>query len=137
MNRSAAYATAIILVHLLLNIAHGLAHRGLRVGLALPGSIFVIVVVLILPLVAMWLLWTAQKRLGLILLSLSMFGSLLFGVYHHFLALSPDHVRSQPANPWGLLFVLTAYALSIAEALGTYVGVHFLWIAKVPSDRLD
>jgi hypothetical protein len=137
VNRSAAYATAIVLVHLLLNIVHGLAHRGLRVGLALPGSIFVIVVVLILPLVAMWLLWTTQKRLGLIFLSFSMFGSLLFGVYYHFLAMSPDHVRSQPATLWGLLFVLTAYGLSITEALGTYLGVHFLWIAKVPSDRLE
>ena len=137
MNRSAAYATAIVLLHLLLNIAHGLAHRELRVGLARPGSIFVIVVVLILPLVAMWLLWTAEKRLGLILLSLSMCGSLLFGVYHHFLEMSPDHVHSQPASPWGLLFVLTAYGLFVTEAIRTYLGIHFLWIAKAPSDRLD
>lgn len=136
MNRSAAYATAIVVAHLLLNIAHGLAHRELRVGLAPPATIFVIVVVLILPLVAMWLLWTPEKRLGLILLSFSMFGSLLFGVYHHFLAMSADHVRSQPANPWGLAFVLTAYGLSITEAIGTYVGVHFLWIARATSNRV-
>ena len=32
-------------------------------------------------------------EVGLILLSLSMFGSLLFGVYHDFLVASPDHVR--------------------------------------------
>ena len=126
MNRSAGYSTAIVVAHLLLNIAHGLAHRELRVGLAPPATIFVIVVVLILPLLAMWLLWTPEKRLGLILLSFSMFGSLLFGVYHHFLAMSADHVRSQPTNPWGLAFVLTAYGLSITEAIGTYVGVHFL-----------
>jgi hypothetical protein len=81
--------------------------------------------VLILPLVAMALLWTAQKRLGLILLSLSMFGSLLFGLYHHFLVISPDHVHSQPASPWGIAFILTAYGLLIMEAIGTYVGVHF------------
>lgn len=136
MNRSAGYATAIVVAHLLLNIAHGLAHRELRVSLAPPASIFVIVVVLIVPLVAMGLLWTAEKRLGLILLSLSMFGSLLFGLYHHFLATSPDHVRSQPSNPWGLAFVLTAYGLSITEAIGTYVGVHFLWIARKPSNRV-
>ena len=133
MNRSAGYATAIIVAHLLLNIAHGLAHRELRVGLAPSASIFVIVVVLILPLVAMGLLWTTEKRLGLLLLSLSMFGSLLFGLYHHFLAMSPDHVRSQPLNPWGFAFVLTAYVLSITEAIGTYVGVHFLWRAQVPA----
>jgi hypothetical protein len=135
VNRSAKYATAIVVAHLLVNIVHGLAHRELRVGLAPPASIFVIVVVLIFPLIAMALLWTVEKRLGLILMSLSMFGSLLFGLYHHFLAVSPDHVHSQPPSPWGITFVLTAYLLLITEAIGTYVGVHFLWIANEGSNK--
>ena len=136
MNRPAGYVTAIVVAHLLLSIAHGLAHLELHVGLVRPDVIFVILVVLLLPLVAMGLVWTAEKRLGLILLSLSMSASLLFGVYHHFMVMSPDHVRSQPPNPWGLAYVLTAYGLSITEAIGTYLGVHFLWIAKVPSNRV-
>jgi hypothetical protein len=61
----------------------------------------VIVVVLIFPSIAMALLWTAEKRLGLILLSLSLFGSLVFGVYHHFLAVGPDHVHCQPSKCMG------------------------------------
>lgn len=130
MSRAAKYATAIVVAHLLINIAHGLAHRELRVGLAPLASIFVIVVVLVFPLVAMGFVWTTKKRFGLILLSLSMLGSLLFGLYHHFLAASPDHVHSQPASPWGITFVLTAYLLLITEAIGAYVGIHFLWIAK-------
>ena len=136
MNRPAGYVTAIVVAHVLLSIAHGLAHLELHVGLVRPDVIFVILVVLLLPLVAMGLVWTAEKRLGLILLSLSMSASLLFGVYHHFMVMSPDHVRSQPPNPWGLAYVLTAYGLSITEAIGTYLGVHFLWIAKVPSNRV-
>ena len=132
MSRLNKYATVIVVAHLLVNIVHGLAHRERRVGLDPPASIFVIVVVLIFPLIAMGLLWTARKRLGLFLLSLSMFGSLLFGLYHHFLAVSPDHVHSQP---WGTTFVLTAYLLLITEAIGTYVGVHFLWIAKEISNK--
>ena len=130
MSRAAKYTTAVVVAHLLVNIAHGLAHRELRVGLDPPDSIFVIVVVLLSPLLGMVLVWTAKKRLGLILLLLSMFGSLLFGFYHHFLIASPDHVRSQPASPWGIAFVLTAYGLLITEAIGAYVGVHFLWIAR-------
>ena len=130
MSRSAKYATAIVVAHLLVNTTHGLAHRELHVGLAPLDSIFVVVVVLILPLLAMGLLWTAAKRLGLLLLCLSMLGSLLFGLYYHFLMISPDHVHSQPSSPWGLAFVLTAYGLLITEAIGTYVGIHFLWIAK-------
>ena len=136
MNRPAGYVTAIVVAHMLLSIAHGLAHLELHVGLVRPDVIFVILVVLLLPLVAMGLVWTAEKRRGLILVSLSMSASLLFGMYHHFMVMSPDHVRSQPPNPWGLAYVLTAYGLSITEAIGTYLGVHFLWIAKLPSNRV-
>ena len=135
VSRAASYTTAIVVAHLLVNIAHGLAHRKLRVGLPPSSSIFVILFVLILPLVAMALVWTAKKRLGLALLSLSIFGSLLFGLYHHFLDVSPDHVRSQPHNLWGITFVSTAYLLLITEAIGTYAGIHFLWIAKENSSK--
>jgi len=135
VNRSAKYVTAIVVAHLLVNIAHGLAHRELRVGLDPPASIFVIVVVLVSPLLAMALVWTTTKRPRLILLSLSMLGSLLFGLYHHFLVASPDHVRSQPLSLSGNIFVLTAYGLLITEAIGAYVGVHFLWIARRPASK--
>jgi hypothetical protein len=130
VNQSAKYTTAIVVAHLLVSVVHGLAHRELRVGLAPLDAIFVIVVVLIFPLIATVLLWTARKRLGLVVLSLSMFGSLLFGLYHHFLVVSPDHIHSQPSSGWGATFVPTAYLLLITEAIGTYVGVHFLQIAK-------
>jgi hypothetical protein len=135
VNRSAKYATAIVVAHLLVNIVHGFAHRELHVGLAPLASIFVIVVVLVFPLIATGLLWTAKKRLGLILLLLSMFGSLIFGLYHHFLTVSPDHIHSQPSVGWGTTFVLTAYLLLITEAIGAYVGVHFLWVAKDSSNK--
>jgi hypothetical protein len=127
--------TAVVVGHLLVNIAHGLAHRELQVGLDPQASMFVIVVVLVCPLLALALVWTTKKRIGLILLSLSMFGSLLFGFYHHFLVASPDHVRLQPASAWGITFVLTAYLLLITEAIGTYIGVHFLGIMKEHSNK--
>ena len=137
MSRAGKYATAIVVaIHLLINVVHGVAHRELHVGLSPSGSIFVIAVVLILPLVAMALVWTTKKRIGLILLSLSMFGSLPFGFYHHFLVASPDHVRLQPASAWGIAFVLTAYGLLITEAIGAYVGIHFLWIASGTSSKV-
>ena len=136
VSRPAKYATAIVVAHLLVNIAHGVAHGELRVGLTPSGSVFVIVVVLILPLVAMVFVWTAKKRPGLILLSLSMLGSLLLGFYHHFLVASHDHVRLQPASACGTAFVLTAYGLLITEAIGAYVGIHFLWITRGTSSRV-
>ena len=65
----------------------------------------------------------------------SMFGPLLFGLHHHFLVISPDHVHSQPASPWGTAFIFAAYGLLITEAFGTYVGIHFLWVAKENSNK--
>jgi hypothetical protein len=126
VSRSAKYTTLIVVAHLLVNIAHGFAHRELRVGLTPSGSFFVIVVVLMLPLLAMGLVWTSKKQIGLVLLSASMFAALIFGVYHHFMAAGPDHVYSKPSNSWGNIFALTAYALFLTEALGTYVGIHYL-----------
>ena len=130
MNRAAGYATAIVVAHLIVNIVHGLAHRNLGVGQAPMDSIFVVVVILILPLIAMGLTWTTKARAGFMLLLLSMFGAWVFGLYHHFLADSPDHVQAQPQSPWGTAFVLTAYGLLITEALGAYVGFHFRWISR-------
>jgi hypothetical protein len=65
-----------------------------------------------------------------------MFGSLLFGFYHHFLVASPDHIHSQSSGGWGTTFVLTAYLLLITEAIGTYVGVHFFGAAKETTSAL-
>jgi len=84
------------------------------------------VVILVSPLFAMALVWTRWKRAGLLLLSLSMGGSLVFGLYHHFLAMSADNVSAQPANALGLLFRLTSYGLLLTEAIGAYAGIHFL-----------
>jgi hypothetical protein len=136
VRRAAKYTAAIVVViHLLVNGVHGVAHRELHVGLSPSGSVFVIAVVLILPLVALAVVWSTQGRLGLLLLSLSMLASLLFGLSHHLLVISPDHVHSQPASTWGIAFIFTAYGLLITEAIGTYVGIHFLWVAKENSKK--
>src|SRR3954467_11048218 len=73
MSRTVTYTTGIVLLHLLVNIVHGSAHRELRIGLTPIASAFVILVVLLFPLIAMILVWTAKKQLGLILFSASMF----------------------------------------------------------------
>ena len=130
MSRPTAYVNSIVLTHLAINIAHGIAHSKLQVGLTQFQASFVFIVILVSPLIAMALVWTRWKPAGFILLSLSMGASLLFGLYHHFLAMSADHVSAQPANALGLLFRLTAYGLLITEAIGTYAGIHFLWAAK-------
>ncbi len=127
MNRVVKYGTAIVLAHLMVNIIHGAAHRELRVELGPAAMLFVIGVILLCPLFAMVLLWASQRRLGLVLLTLSMAASLVFGLYNHFVVRSPDHVGEQAPGPWGTAFVLTAYLLLLTEAMGIYVGLYFLY----------
>ena len=126
MNRPARYVTFFVLVHLLITVAHGASHRALQVGLTQSGTAFVGLVIVIAPLLAMWLVWGTRRRFGFGLLAASMFASLLFGLYHHFLIEGADHVHSQPPGLWGATFVITAYGLLVAEALGTWLGMHFL-----------
>ena len=95
-------------------------------GLTLSGGTFVGLVIVIAPLVAMWLAWGRRRQLGFGLLAASMFASLLFGLYHHFLAEGVDHVHSPPPGAWWQIFVITAYGLLITEALGTWMGMLYL-----------
>jgi hypothetical protein len=120
------YIASIVLIHLLVSFAHGYAHRELGIALSMFQSMFVFIVILILPVIAMVFTWTAWKRSGLILLALSMAASLLFGLYYHFLAAGPDNVHSQPASSLGTTFALTSYGVLITEAIGAYLGIHFL-----------
>ncbi len=133
MNRAVKYGTALVLAHLMVNIIHGTAHRELGVELGPAAMLFVIGVILLSPLFAMVLLWASQKRLGLVILTLSMAASLVFGLYNHFAVRGPDHVGEQAPSPWGTAFILTAYLLPFTEAMGTYMGLYFLYRMVMPS----
>jgi hypothetical protein len=126
VNRANKYVTVLVVAHLFINIAHGAAHRELHVNLPPVGMLLVIIVILLSPLLALALLWTSQKRLGLLLLTASMAASSIFGLYHHFLIRGPDHVSAQPPGPAGTVFVVTAYLLFLTEALGVVLGLYFL-----------
>jgi len=126
VNRANKYVTVLVVAHLLINIVHGAAHQKLHVTLPPAGMLFVIVVILLGPLLALALLWTSQKRLGLLLLTVSMAASSVFGLYHHFLVRASDHVSAQPPGLAGIVFVITAYLLFLTEALGAVLGLYFL-----------
>jgi hypothetical protein len=89
--------------------------------------LFVIGVIIVCPLVAAaLLLWTSRQRFGLVLLGLAMAASAIFGVYHHFVANSPDLVGLQDSGPWAITFAITAYLLFLIEAAGVYMSVQLL-----------
>ena len=127
MNKTKLWVGAIVLTHLAITLVHGIAHQKLRIELSASDSLFVNIVVLVLPLLALALLWTRWKRFGFALLAIAMFGSLAFGFYHHFVAAGADNVNAQPDSALGRAFVWTAYGLAFTEALGTYLGAHFFF----------
>ena len=116
-------ATLAVVSHGIVVWFHGAAHKELGVGLPTTWErVFVNVVILAAPIVALILIWTPLVRCGYLVLALSMFGALVFGVYHHYLAVSPDHVSHLPAGDAVGMFKATAALLVVTEAFGTAVG---------------
>ena len=126
MSRGARWGTAVVLGNLAVNILHGEAHQRLQIMLSSRDEAFVLGVIVLCPVLAMILMWVSRRRWGPFLLTLSMLASLLFGVYKHFLAMSPDHVSQAPGGTWGLVFVITSYLLVLAEVLGVFAGIYLL-----------
>jgi hypothetical protein len=130
MRKALLAATWVVWLHVLVVIIHSVAHFGARV---LPASFFdyafVVVVVMIAPVVALFLLNNAPlSRLGALLLFLSMLGALLYGLVNHFLLPGADNATHMSPGVWQLLFLVTSYLLLILEAAGSVVGVWALFV---------
>lgn len=102
---------------------HGHAHHSLGIDLTLAQMFFVGTVIVVAPIFAAVLLWTRSARAGAALLAAAMAASLAFGVYHHFLVVSPDHVAHLPPGEQQGLFILTAYLLPAFELTAAAVGL--------------
>jgi hypothetical protein len=116
-----AVAAQQIVVHV-----HGHAHHGLGIHLTQAQMIFVGLAIVAAPIVAGILLWTRWARAGAILLAVAMPASLAFGVYNHFLVVSPDHVAHLPPGDDQGLFILSAYLLPVTELAGIAVALWAL-----------
>src|SRR5262245_56638501 len=132
MRRIAFYGTVLALIHLAIVLLHGRAHAELHIDLSSLQTIFVVGVIVIGPRLAMLLLWTRYQRAGLWLLTLSMTGACLFGLYNHFVALSPDHVTQVPHGSWGEVFRTTAVLLVIVDGVSAIAGLYWLRVQPEP-----
>jgi len=124
--RDKIVCTVAVLAHLVVNVLHGRAHGELGVGLSAWQNIYVITVILIAPLIALLLLWTRYARLGLLVLVISMAGSLIFGVIYHYVIVSLDHVSHLPPGDAQGVFRMTALLLVLTELLGLAAGLFAL-----------
>ncbi|MEH2465375.1 hypothetical protein [Nostoc sp.] len=128
----AQYGTIIVVIHVIINGLHGLAHVEVPVSLSLLQSLFVGIVIFPIPMIAAVLLWTQFYRIGSWLLLSSIAASLLFGIYNHLLVISPDHLSQVSFAGWGLLFQITAILILIVDGFGCWIGIWALKTIQQP-----
>ena len=110
--------TLIVLVHMAVLLGHAASHAHLAIGVATWQSAFIAIVIFAAPLLAMILLWMHFQTAGVFLLGTSMVGSLIFGVYYHFVVSGADNAFEMGSGDWNTAFRITAGLLAAIEALG-------------------
>jgi hypothetical protein len=115
-------AVLVIILHAIVTVPHSIAHTNLHIAMETWQSIYIFVVILIAPIVAAVLIWI-RPRSGFALLTISMIGSFVFGVYYHFIATGSDNAFTLPASSWTLTFQLSAWLLAITELGGAIIGL--------------
>ena len=119
--RIANLGVVIVAVHFVVNLVHGAAHMRLHIDMNLWQSVYIMLVIFLLPLVSGYLLWR-EARVGFLLLFCSMLGALVFGAHYHFLAAGADNVSSLAPGVWTAVFQTTAVLLALTEAAGVFTG---------------
>lgn len=122
----AQYGTIIVVMHIIVNVMHGLAHEKIPVATSVLQDLFIAIVVFPIPIIAAILLWTQFYRIGSWLLLGSTAGTLLFGIYNHYIVISPDHVSQVSFTGWGVIFQVTAFLLLIVDGFGCWISIEAL-----------
>lgn len=120
--------TALVIVHLAASLWHGNAHTHLGIELSMKQNIFVYLVIIIAPIIAAILVWTHKVSMGLWVFFLSMLGSFLFGVYYHYLFVSPDNISHLPPGPQQSHshFITSAGLIALIELVSALYGAFSL-----------
>lgn len=125
-------ALTVVAIHFVVVVLHSIAHQVLPVQATSAQLAFIVPVIVVAPVVAAIMLAKFEKA-GMVLLTASMLGSLLFGIYYHFIADTIDHVAHVAHREplfWSQMFLITSYLLAITEAAGTAVGLIWLLYHK-------
>lgn len=113
------------LLHCAIAMWHGSAHMSVPVALTPMQTVFVGLVIILLPLAATVLIWTRLRKLATVLYAASMLASLLFGVINHYILISPDNVTCVPPGEFRMTFIVSAGLVTGSELIGTLLG----WVA--------
>jgi hypothetical protein len=115
-------AVLIVAFHFLISLVHGVAHSRLQIEMKPWQTIYILIVITLLPLISGFFLWRAASKRRFLLLLASMLGALVFGGYYHFIAVGADNVASLGSHSWAPPFQVTAVLLAITEAAGVVAG---------------
>jgi hypothetical protein len=120
--------TVLAAIHLTVVLWHGGAHAELAVGLSRFQTLFVFGVIVIAPPVATLFLWTRLEQFALLLYVWVMSAALLFGVYYHLIAVSPDNINYlPPGNDIARQrFTISALSVAVVELIATLYSVFAL-----------
>jgi hypothetical protein len=108
-------ATLFVMLHFVIVVVHGEAHSQLHIQPTIWQRGFIAVVIVIGPVLAMVLMWMRLYKIGLVLFSATMAGSLFFGVAYHFLVSGSDNALELRHEHWEFLFRTTATSLAVIE----------------------
>jgi hypothetical protein len=123
-------------MHFAVLVVHGAAHSHLNIGVSTWQKAFIAVIIFAVPLIATMMLWTRVRKFGVILLGLSLAGSLVFGVSYHFLIAGPDNALGQYHSHCRSAFPATAMLLALIEAAGL---TWCIWVlqAEPPNKKTE
>ncbi len=132
MKLEALVVTSVVLVHHVIAYLHGGAHNDLAIPMAAWQNAFINVVIVLLPLIGAVALWTRFRRFGLYAIVLGMMGALVFGVVHHYMLVSPDHIAHLPHGKLHVhaAFQWTAGVIAMLEAIAAAVAAYFLGLGR-------
>jgi len=116
----------IVFAHLAGNVWHGDAHTVLEIALPETKTVFVMLVILAAPLLGLALLWFRQQLLGYLVVALSLLGSVLFSVYHHYVMVSIDNVDYLPQGSIAdhTHFIDSAEFIALSAIVGTILAFY-------------
>lgn len=122
MERCAAYATAVVVLHHIILSLHTAAHNELGIIPPPPQLAFVVIVIFIAPPAAVALMLGRRGAVGAPLLPGSLAASLVFGVVSHVVIPGTDNFSGIPTGLWGSLFEASGILLAVLEAVGAAAG---------------
>ena len=128
MKASSLLVVGFVLLHHGIAYHHGNQHTLLAIDMAFWQTAFINGIILVLPLIGAILVMTRWRIAGGYAVLLGMLGALVFGIVHHYMLVSPDHISHLPAAETHIhhAFIWTAGAIAILEGLAAMSAAYLI-----------